>query len=160
MDPTALLESFLGTAFGAGLALGIAAITASVQRYHTELANLNVLLAEMHYRRAIAALTPRKVTTAAFDDRDRAGSSVIAIRSLVADARRALRPGSRAFDVLGQMTTSCNTYLELSASLPAEYQFWLLELRHDLHRSSLALHTMNKRIKRLLPGDGAFARRR
>ena len=150
--PSTFIGAFLGTlaAFLSERLLRVRDATA------VQVAALNNLVTDLHLRRALTAITPRRVSTGESDDRRFANEAIIQIRAGIREARLALRPGSSIeFQVLVGMSSACNRYLENVQYDPEDYQYELELLRVRL---SEAVGTLGKTKGVLVrePGAGAL----
>jgi hypothetical protein len=150
-----IAAGFIGTLFAAGVALLVGILDRRSAARRAEVAAINVLLAELHYRRALVVPHPVSVQEPGADY-ERATHSVLSMRDLVKEARKMLRGGSKAFDPLGGMTAAMNEYLELADHNRLEYQFALVRLRDALRVQAAELAEVDRRIKHLAPGGRAF----
>lgn len=88
---------------------------------------------------------------------DKVVHSILNVRELIRDARKALRPRSRALPHLRQMTMACNTFLEHSERGNNErLKFALKKLVSNISREVTSIHDL--RPTRIVPDEpGRFA---
>jgi len=152
------LPDLLLTLIGSALTVAIAAGTFLVNRRYRENQALNVLIQEIHYRRAFTRIeTLMEIQNAELsDDFSRVNASVSSIRDAIREARSLTRPVGKLQVPLSQMTVACNRYLELAARRPNRYWYFLEELRNDVHTQVERLAGASRRIHALEPGSGAL----
>jgi hypothetical protein len=152
-----LLVAVIGAVIGSVLTVLIAAVTFFVQRRRTEIGTINVLIDDIHHRRAFTVDNPQRIPEAVFlPDYDRANRSVLDIRDRIRESRARIRPQVGQQSQLSKMLRACNRYLENSSELPAEYWFGLEQLRSDLWESIVALAESDSSIIAREPGGAAF----
>ena len=150
--PSTLVGAFLGT-FAAFLSERFLRVR---DARAVQVAALNNLVTDLHLRRPLTAITPRRVPTGESVDRRFANDAVIQIRAGIHDARLALRPRSSAeFHVLVGMSSACNRYLENVQYEPEEYQYELELFRVTLSEAVGALGK-TKGVLFREPGAGAL----
>lgn len=150
--PSTFIGAFLGT-FAAFLSERLLRVRDATA---VQVAALNNLVTDLHLRRALSAITPRRVPAGDSDDRRFATDAVMQIRAGIREARLALRPGSAPeFQVLVGMSSACNHYLENVQYGPEDYQYELERLRVSF---SEAVRTLGKTKGVVVrePGAGAL----
>ena len=155
-----LLETFPATFIGAFLGTFAAFLSERVLRMSdaiaVQAAALNNLITDLHLRRALTPITPRTVPAGPNDDRKFATDAVLQIRNGIREARLSLRPRSATeFQVLVDMSSACNRYLENVQYNPEDYQFELEVLRGTFSDCILILGS-TKGVEAREPGAGAL----
>ncbi|WP_342022629.1 hypothetical protein AAE021_12325 [Arthrobacter citreus] len=121
-----------------------------------EAAALNNLITDLHLRRSLTPITPKKSYLEPNDDRKFTGEAIMQIRTSIRDARLALRPkSSESFQALVRMSSACNAYLENVQNRPEDYQFELHELRL-VFSTTIKTLSQNGDVVMREPGAAAF----
>lgn len=150
--PSTFIGAFLGT-FAAFLSERLLRIRDAKA---VQTAALNNLTTDLHLRRALTVITPRRIPTGPSDDRKFATDAILQIRNGIRETRLALRPrSSHEFNVLVGMSSACNRYLENVQYEPEDYQYELERLRSTF---SEAIHDLGKTKGVVIrePGAGAL----
>ncbi|CAN5200727.1 hypothetical protein BH11ACT2_BH11ACT2_00580 [soil metagenome] len=125
-----LTQQFLVAAFGSFLGAAGAIIAALVLRVRDdrrrEASALKALVVDIYFRRALGGAYSHPVSRRG---RERAEHSISTLRAQVRRTRDALRPRSRAFDSLSELTRLCNEYLDAVERRPRRYAGELVVLR-------------------------------
>ena len=155
-----LLETFPATFIGAFLGTFAAFLSERVLRINdaiaVQAAALNNLITDLHLRRALTPITPRTVLAGTNDDSRFATDAVLQIRTGIRDTRLSLRPrASTEFQVLVDMSSACNRYLENVQYNAEDYQFELELLRNTFSDCILTLGS-TKGVEAREPGVGAL----
>lgn len=152
------IPDLIVTAVGASLTVAIAAVTFIVNRRFQETRALNLLVQELHHRRALIQIDALMEVHNAEQSNDfaRVNASVLSIRDAVRDARGLSRPVATVQVPLSGITSACNRYLELAARHPSRYWFFLMDLRADIKAQISALAKSNRRVGELEPGAGSL----
>ena len=146
------------TVIGAALTVAIAAVTFVLSRRYRETQALNLLVQELHHRRALARIDALMEIQNAeqSDDFARVNASVLSIKEAIREARGLSRPVPGVQVPLSGMTSACNRYLELASRRPSRYWFFLTELRAEITAQVRELSRMNRRVAELEPGAGSL----
>lgn len=152
------IPDLLVTLIGSVLTVAIAGATFLVNRRYRETQALNLLIQELHHRRALVQInTLMDVQNAEqSDDFARVNASVSGIRDAVRDARRLSRPVAPVQIPLSKMRVACNRYLELADRRPSHYWYFLDELRVEIADQVQKLARVSRRISALEPGSGSL----
>jgi hypothetical protein len=163
------LVALSGSLVGAGGAITSAALIRSQEVKRQEITAVKALVADLHFRRALAVNDGEQVPNADLDradldraeldrsDLDRSTRSVINIRREIRETRMKLRPKSPAFEEMSRMTRACNLYLEVVEIRPGDYRIELSRLRESLTARVVAMtHALRLDLPELMPGQGAF----
>jgi hypothetical protein len=152
------IPDLIVTLIGSALTVAIAAATFLVSRRYRETRAMNMLIQELHHRRALARIgTLIEVEDAERnEDFARVNASVLSIKDAIRDARSLSRTVGKVQEPLSRMTSACNRYLELADRHPNRYRFFLPELRRDIATQVQRLSEANSRIIALEPGTGSL----
>jgi hypothetical protein len=152
------IPDLIVTVIGAALTVAIAAVTFVVSRRYRETRALNLLVQELHHRRALVQIdTLMEVHNAEqSDDFARVNASVLTIRDAIKETRSLSRSLASVQVPLSGMTSACNRYLELASRHPSRYWFFLMDLRDDIATQVEKLAHANRRIESLDPGAGSL----
>src|SRR5689334_9675255 len=109
---------------------------------------LNLLIEELHHRRALSPIgTLMHVANAELsDDYARVNASVLSIKDAIREARQLSRPVRTVRVPLSRMTNACNRYLELADRHPNRYWYFLDDLRQEVLAEVDALAGSNRRL--------------
>jgi hypothetical protein len=125
-----LTQQFLVAAFGSFLGAAGAIIAALILRMRDErrreASALKGLVVDIYFRRALGGAYSRHPSRAS---RELARHSIATLRAQVRRTRVELRPRSRAFDELSELTRWCNGYLAAVERVPRRYATELEHLR-------------------------------
>lgn len=144
---------------GAGLTVAIALITYLCRISLEEKRALQLLINDLHGRRALAADPALRVPFASIRRPFKyASASVLALRDEVKLARTKVRQREELRTPLDKMLRACNQYLELSESFPSQYPMYLSELQRSLSVQVESLAKARRGLAPLEPGGGAFER--
>ena len=133
------------------LGIGIGwSIRAGITR-RDEFAALNALIMDLHLKRSLAAVGPRR--TPGPDDAARLRTTILDARDRMVETLTHLRSGSPSTGVLMGMSAACTRYLRESARAPEHYQFALMELRDTLVDGVRLLSDGRRRVRYLAPGE-------
>ncbi|WP_372984933.1 hypothetical protein [Microbacterium sp.] len=142
---------------GAALTVLIAFLTYLARIRLEEHRALQILINDLHGRRALAVEHGAKVWFASRRAPFRyATASVIAARDEIKATRAKVRKHKKVQEPLTEMLRACNNYLELSETDPNSYPIYLAHLKRDLYAQVLRLANVRRRLKVSRPGDGAF----
>lgn len=153
------LVALAGSLVGAGGAITSAALIRNQEVKRKEITAVKALVADLHFRRALAVNDGEQVPSADLDHDDlgRSTRSVINIRREIRETRLNLRPKSPAFESMSRMTSACNLYLEIVEVRPGDYRIELNRLRETLTAIVMAMtQTLRLELPELMPGNGAF----
>lgn len=139
------------------MTVAIAYGTFVVQQRRTEKQVLTNLIHDLHHRRALRAITPKRVPGGAeSDDFRRTSESVLAVREQVRVARNSLPPRSHASSTLSGMLVACNRQLSQSARNPDNYQAELMVLRTSLQAGVAEICSKVRGLEALQPGAATY----
>jgi len=142
---------------GAGLTVAIAGVTYWIRNLVVEHRAFQILINDMHGRRALAVDEP---VTLRFASRRRsfkyANESIISLRDEIKSTRANVRQREKLQKPLVNMLRACNRYLEFSERSPDSYLLYLNRLQRELNAEVLAVVRKRKFLKVLPPGDGAL----
>jgi len=114
----------------------------------------------LSFRRALVVVDPHRLDDDVFaahaDDRQRAVTSVLDIRTEIKETRPRLRVRPVAFEPLARMTAACNRFLGSESQDPQSYWIGLLKLQAELHDQTLVIRAGNEDVLDLSPGTSAF----
>lgn len=153
------LVALSGSLVGAGGAIVSAALIRNQEVKRREVTALKALVADLHFRRALALNDGEWVANSELDHDDVARStrSVVNIRREIRQSRLTLRPKSPAFAQLSDMTSACNLYLEVVEVRPGDYRIELNRLGASLTVLVAAMtRALRLDLPQLIPGEGAF----
>jgi hypothetical protein len=143
---------------GATLTVAIAGGTFLVSRRYREAQALNLLIQELHHRRALLRIDALAEVPDAeqADDFSQVNASVLSMRDAIRNARGLSRQVGQVQMPLSRMTSACNRSLELAVRHPNRYWFFLDDLRNQIAAEIGQLAQANRRIAPLEPGAGSL----
>lgn len=142
---------------GAGLTVAIALFTYLGRINLEERRALQLLINDLHGRRALTADPASRVPFASVRRPYKyANASVLALRDEVKATRTKVRQRERLRTPLNKMIQACNRYLELSEFSPGRYPLHLSELQRSLSLQVETLAKARRGLAALEPGGGAF----
>lgn len=143
------------TFFGAAVALLAERLTRRHDAKLREESALNNLIIDLAAKRAFMT---RDDWEWAEGEVGRVTDSIFGARDLVRDARMSLRPRSQALPHLRNMTTACNTFLQMTEQLSEPQLKGAREnVAAEMNRQVQALHALDtKRILNDAPGSAAL----
>ena len=154
------IAAAVGALVGALAAVFIASLGTRGRLRRIETAALNELVLDLSFRRALVVVDPHRLDDDVFaahaDDRQRAVTSVLDIRTEIKETRPRLRVRSVAFEPLARMTAACNRFLESESQDPQSYWIGLHKLQAELHDQTLVIRAGNEDVLDLSPGTSAF----
>ena len=151
-----IIVAILGTFFGATGAFMLERLLRRSEAKSKEVFALNVLIVDLHLRRALAIAAPAKVTEEIFNNIGKyATQSVLDIRQLINQTRIQIRQKSNNFETLVRMSADCNRFLENTQLAHLDYQFELVTLAKAFDQNIIQLSS-TPRVTYRSPGSNAL----
>ncbi|WP_157550793.1 hypothetical protein [Microbacterium sp. Root553] len=142
---------------GAALTVSIAFLTYLGRIRLEEHRALQILINDLHGRRALAVGRGSKVRFASWSASfKRANASIISARDEIKATRAKVRKHEKVQGPLVEMIRACNNYLEMIEGDPSSYLIYLAQLKLELYAQALRLASVRRGLKVARPGDGAF----
>lgn len=153
-----LVVTLIGAFVGSALTVVIAGVTFLLGRRFRETQALNLLIDELHRRRALTAIdSPVSISDAEHsDDYVRVNASILTVKDLIRETRALTRPIRTVRHPLSQMTSACNRYLERAERDPDRYWFFLVQLREEIGAEIASLARKRRSVVFLEPGAGSL----
>jgi hypothetical protein len=152
---TTLITVAVGAFLGSGAAFASNLLAGRISARRREAAALNELVHEIHFRRVLRRVEPRRSPRADVLDPEyeRARHSIATLRHEIRRARRASVSRSAALPTLDRMTLACNTFLDRAEDDPSTYQLSLMQLQARLNNDVRSLADPGRGISDLEPGN-------